>query len=126
LNTNTLAGRIIKQLRPSLHMKYHTGRTERLSRSVPCWHRGPVEVSAVPILDPGSRWGRWSAPRLGRFIPGKENLYPFYRMSAESFVPPEFDRRTVQPVTSHYSHCGITLSGLVNSNSGVGDNGNVI
>ena len=27
----------------------------------------------------GARCGVWSSPRSGRFNPGNENLYPFYR-----------------------------------------------
>ena len=57
--------------------------------------------------------GGWSAPRPGRFTPGKVTLYPFYRSLGEhqgrpgqvrKISPrPGFDPRTVQPVANRYT-----------------------
>jgi hypothetical protein len=59
----------------------------------------------------------WSTPRPGRFTPGKETPYAFYRRLGgphdrcgwmrKSTLPPGFDRRTIQPVASRYSDCAI-------------------
>jgi len=39
------------------------------------------------ILNLGTRWGEWSASRLGRFIPGKERGCPFSRMLGWMWTP---------------------------------------
>jgi hypothetical protein len=54
--------------------------------------------------------GGWSNPRPGRFTPGKETRYPFYRRLdgpqgrsgrlRKISPPPGFDPRIVQPVAS--------------------------
>jgi len=59
----------------------------------------------------------WSTPRTGRFTPGKESRWPFYRqlggrpgpfrMRGETSPPPEFDPRTVQSVASRYTDSAI-------------------
>jgi len=53
-----------------------------------------------------------SAPRPGKFTPGKENRYPFYTRLCEpqrrpgrvrqTLSSPGFDSRTIQPVMSLY------------------------
>jgi hypothetical protein len=58
----------------------------------------------------GARWGGWSTPRTGRFTPGRETRYWFYRRLGgpqgrsgrvrKTTPPPGFDPRTVPwPVT---------------------------
>jgi hypothetical protein len=66
----------------------------------------------VPLLfNLGARWGEWSAPRPGRFNPGKEPVPIIHTQRAgcaqepactgtENLDPPGFDPRTVQPVAS--------------------------
>ena len=78
-------------------------------------HEGPegeqMYSSTLPstsVIDVGG----WSAPRPGRFTPGKETLYPLYRRlggpragldgCGKSRPPPGFDPLTVQPVASSY------------------------
>jgi hypothetical protein len=61
--------------------------------------------------------GGWSAPRPGRFTPGKEIQHPLYRRLSEpqdqsgrvSKISSArgFDPRTVQPVASHYTDWAI-------------------
>jgi hypothetical protein len=61
--------------------------------------------------------GGWSPPRPGRFTPGKENRYPFYRRlggpqgrfgGLRNISPaPGFDHRTFQPVASRYTDYAI-------------------
>jgi hypothetical protein len=56
--------------------------------------------------------GGWSAPRPGRFTPGKDPV-PNVREAewgpgpvwtcAKNLAPPGFDPRTVQPVVNHYT-----------------------
>jgi hypothetical protein len=68
---------------------------------------------ALLILNLGARRGGWSAPRPGRFTPGKERgthctggwVGPqggSVRVRKIS-PPPGFDPRTVQPVASRYT-----------------------
>jgi hypothetical protein len=68
---------------------------------------------ALLFLDLGASRGGWSAPRPGRFTPGKDPV-PIVReagwtpgpvwMGAENLAPPPgFDPRTVQPVASRYT-----------------------
>jgi len=38
---------------------------------------GPINIKSFFNLD--ARWGGWSTPHPGRFIPGKETRYPLYR-----------------------------------------------
>ena len=57
--------------------------------------------------------GGWSAPRPGRFTPGKETRYPQYRKYGriqgrsrrvrKTSPPPGFQPRIVQPVASRYT-----------------------
>jgi hypothetical protein len=64
------------------------------------------------FLDLGTRRGGLSAPRLGRFTPGKDRVpgvledgwapEPVWTC-AKNFPPPGFDPRTVQPVASCYT-----------------------
>jgi hypothetical protein len=74
--------------------------------------KGKVKFSleeAMKALDESG----WSTPRPGRFTPGKETQYPFYRRLGRPqsrcgrvlkiSPPPGFDPRTVQPVASHYT-----------------------
>jgi hypothetical protein len=54
-----------------------------------------------------------STPRPGRFTPGKETRYPFYRRLGgpqiwyrkvgKILLSPGFDPRTVQPLASRYT-----------------------
>jgi hypothetical protein len=70
-------------------------------------------VSLTLALDEGG----WSTPRAGRFTPGKETRYPFYRRLGgpqgrfgrlRKISPPlGFDPRTVQPVASRYTDYAI-------------------
>ena len=60
------------------------------------------------------RWGGWSAPRPGRFIPGKDPVPIIQeaqgrseRVRKISPPPPGFDPRTVQPVASRYTDWAI-------------------
>jgi hypothetical protein len=64
---------------------------------------------ALLFLDLGARRGGWSAPRPGRFTPGKDPV-PIVQepgwasgqvwTCAKNLAPPGFDPRTVQPVVS--------------------------
>jgi hypothetical protein len=59
------------------------------------------------------RGGGWSAQRLGRFIPGKRDQYPWYGrldgpqcrygLVRKKILPPGFDPRTIQSVASRYT-----------------------
>jgi len=63
-------------------------------------------LSLTSTLDAGG----WSTPRPGRFTPGKETRYPFYRrlsgpqgrsgLVRKISPTPGFDSRTFQPVAS--------------------------
>ena len=67
-----------------------------------------VAVSLTSALDGDG----WLTPRPGRYNPGKESRYPFYRRLGghqcrcgqirQNSPTPEFDPRTVQPVASRY------------------------
>jgi hypothetical protein len=70
-----------------------------------------VDVLLSILLTSALEWGGWSAPRPGRFTPGKTR-YPLYgrlggppsrsgRVRKISPLP-GFDPRTVQPVASRY------------------------
>jgi hypothetical protein len=49
----------------------------KLSCYMPWRHMGGEEVSLLLILNLGSRWGKWSASRLGHTLPsGKEPMVP--------------------------------------------------
>jgi hypothetical protein len=60
-----------------------------------------------------TRWGGWSAPRPGRFTPGKVIRYPLYRRLGKPHgrsrrlrkisPPPGSDPRTVHSVASRYA-----------------------
>ena len=75
-------------------------------------HRGRRGI-ALPFLDHGTRRGEGSASRPGRSLPQGKTRYPLYRRlggtqggsgQVRKILPrPEFDPRTVQPVTSHYT-----------------------
>jgi hypothetical protein len=64
------------------------------------------------LFNLGSKGDGWSAPRPGRFTPGKTR-YPFYgRLGGPQgqsgqvrkiSPPPEFDPRTVYPIASRYT-----------------------
>ena len=59
----------------------------------------------------------WLTPRPGRFTPGKQSRYPFYRRLGgpkgrpgrvrKNSPPPEFDFRTVQLAASRYNDYAI-------------------
>ena len=59
--------------------------------------------------------GRWSTPRSGLFIPGKETQYPLYRRLSghqsrservrKISTQPGFDPQTFQPVANLYTDC---------------------
>jgi len=63
------------------------------------------------LFNLSARWGRWSAPRPGFFIPGKETRYPLYRRLGgpqgrsgrvrKISLPLGFDHLTVQSIASH-------------------------
>jgi hypothetical protein len=76
-------------------------------------HRG-VDISYTLSLTSAIDEGGWSAPRPGRFTPGKVPVHIVYEAGwapgsvwtgAENFVShlPGFDPRTVQPVASRYT-----------------------
>ena len=79
-----------------------------VSRYVSSRHRGNVVVWLYPALG----GGKWLAPRLGRFVPEIETLYPLYRrlsgpwMGPRNLLPPppppvqRFEPRTLQNVAS--------------------------
>jgi hypothetical protein len=70
-------------------------------------------LSCTSALDGGG----WSTPRPGRFTPGKETLYPFYRrlggpqcrsgLARKNSAPTRIDPRTAQSVASCYTDCDI-------------------
>jgi hypothetical protein len=70
---------------------------------------GSYNLTLTSVLD----GGEWSTPRSGRFTPGKDNRYPFYRRLVgpqgrsgrvqKKSTPPGFDPRTVQPVANRYT-----------------------
>jgi hypothetical protein len=72
-------------------------------------------LSVTSMLDEGG----WSVPRPDHFTPGKETRYELYRRlvgpragldeCGKSRPPPEFDRRTVQPIASPYTDCAIPV-----------------
>ena len=75
---------------------------------------------ALPNLRPRHwKWGGWSAPRPGRFTPGKTR-YPLYRRlggpqgrsgRVRKISPsPGFDHLIVQPVASRYTDWAIPAS----------------
>jgi hypothetical protein len=74
---------------------------------------GGVEVQLYPFLTKGTRRGKGSASRPDRFLPPGKTRYPLYRelggpqgrsgQVRKISPPPEFDPRTVQPVTSRYT-----------------------
>ena len=77
-------------------------------------HEGPEwNRRLYSFFNLDARWGEWLTPRLGRFTPGKETLYPLYRRldglqdrsGRVQKMSPQlgFDPRTVQPVASHYA-----------------------
>jgi hypothetical protein len=73
---------------------------------------GGVEVSRYSFVTSGLEGGGWSAPRPGRFTPGKDPV-PVVKeagwvpgpvwIDAKNLAPTGFDPRTVQPVASHYT-----------------------
>jgi hypothetical protein len=77
-----------------------------------------VEEYIYSFFNFGPRWGGWSTPRPGRFTPGKETRYPFYRRlggpQARSGrvrkISPllGFDPRIVQPIASRCTDYGIS------------------
>ena len=68
-----------------------------------------LRCSSTLSLTSALHEGGWSAPRPGRFTPGKETRYPFYRGPGGSgrmrkiSHPPGFGPRPVRPVASRYS-----------------------
>ena len=89
-------------------------------------HEGPggsrgIALSLTLALDGGG----WSTPRPGRFTPGKETRYPFYRRLGgpqgrsgrlrKISPPPGFDPRTVQHIESRYTDCAIPAQKTVHS-----------
>jgi len=77
-------------------------------------HRG-LDVCLYSFFNLGARWGRWSTPRSGLFIPRKEIRYPLYRRVGghqsrservrKISTQPGFDPQTFQPVTNLYTDC---------------------
>jgi len=73
-----------------------------------------VEVYLYFLFNFGCRRGEWSAPRLGRFTPGKDpvpivqDAGPMWT-GAENLPPPPpgFDPQTIQPVASRYTDWAI-------------------
>jgi hypothetical protein len=68
-------------------------------------HRGSRGIALHFLLTWALGVGGWSKSRLGRFTPGKEIIYPFYRRlrgpqdgsgRVQKISPPELDPRTVQ------------------------------
>jgi hypothetical protein len=79
-------------------------------------HEGPEgewRYSPTLSLTSALEGGGWSAPRPGRFTPGKDTRYPLYRRlggpqgrsgrMGKISPPPGFDPRNVQPVASRYT-----------------------
>ena len=74
------------------------------------------------LLYLNARCGGWSKPPPGRFTPGREIRYIFYRRlcglpgpvwtGVEKFAPMGLDPRTVQPVASCYTDYIFTLFSL--------------
>jgi hypothetical protein len=74
---------------------------------------GEEQYSATLSLTLALDWGGWSTPRAGRFTPGKDTWYPFYRRLDESqgqsgqvrkiSPPPEFEPQTFQPLERRYN-----------------------
>jgi hypothetical protein len=72
-----------------------------------------VELQLYSFFNLGARWGGWLTPRPGRFTPGQEIRYPFYRRlgGPQSWckrvrkISPSLglDPRTVHPTSSHYT-----------------------
>jgi hypothetical protein len=72
------------------------------SRSVPCRHRGGVEVRLYSFLT-SSLDGRWEVITTARPVyPGESASIPIYAPECPyNFMPtPGFETRTVQPVAS--------------------------
>jgi hypothetical protein len=76
------------------------------------WPRGWVGIELYSFLTSALEGGGWSAPRPGRFTPGKdpvpivqEGVWPQDRSGCVRKIspPPGFDPRTVQPVVSRYT-----------------------
>ena len=80
-------------------------------------HEGPKGSTDIVLLflslTSALGGGGWLTPRPGRFTPGKETRYPWYRRMGgpqdlsgqmRKISPtPGIDRRTVQPVASRYN-----------------------
>ena len=84
-----------------------TGRTGHEGPEGEYWYS--FTLSLTSVLDDGG----WSTPRRGRFTPGNETRYPFYkrlggpqaRSGGVRKISPAlgFDPRTVQPVARRYT-----------------------
>ena len=80
--------------------------------NMPRRHRGIL----YPFFNLGTRWGGWSTPHPGHFIPGKVPVLtvqeaawtpqPFWTLRKIS-PQPGFEPRTVQPVASRYINYAI-------------------
>ena len=78
---------------------------------------GRRRYSSNPFVTSVLEGGGWSAPRSGRFTPGKDGRYPLYRRLGGSHgwsgrvwkisSSPRFDPRTVEPVTTRYADWAI-------------------
>jgi hypothetical protein len=83
---------------------------------------GEYRYSSIVCLTLALEAGGWSIPLPGRFTPGKETRYPFYKrlgghQSRCGWVqkishPPEFRPRTVQSVWKLYTNFAVTISNL--------------
>jgi hypothetical protein len=74
------------------------------------------------LFNLGAKWGAWSRPCPGSFIPGKETQYQLYRrlrvpQSQSGRVrkissTPGFEPRIVHSVASHYTDYAIRAANL--------------
>jgi hypothetical protein len=81
--------------------------------------------SSILSLTSALDGGGWLTPRPGRFTPGKETWYPFYRRlggpqcrfgrARKISPPPGFDLRTVQPIASRHTDCAVPAHSLSHS-----------
>jgi hypothetical protein len=74
------------------------------------WGRKGTALLILHLLLIG---GRWSTPRLGRFIPGKASLFPLSRRhvgpqeTRKNLLPPR--RRGVHPTASCFTDCTLPV-----------------
>jgi hypothetical protein len=71
----------------------------------PDWPRGWIDVQLYPFLTSALEGGGWSAPRPGRFTPGKDPA-PIVQEAGWASGPVwtcAKNPRTIQPVASRYT-----------------------